>query len=137
MALHFEWTEEMSVGESTIDAQHQRLLAQVNKLIDSMVFGTTSAEVTDAISFLEKYIDEHLSYEERYMEKRGFDGIEEHKKQHDNFRKKYVDFKNKLDSGSAPNDTLIEIEEFLGQWWINHIGHEDRKYYLALGAAEQ
>ena len=132
MAYHFSWTDDMSVGESTIDAQHQRLLSQLNKVIDSMMLGVSAQEVTEALHFFEQYVKEHLSYEEEYMRRRGYQGIEEHIEKHDDFRNKYLQFKNRLESGSTPTDVLVEMEEFLGQWWVGHIGHEDRKYHLAL-----
>jgi len=127
----------MSVGEHTIDAQHQRLLGQLNALIDAMVHGTVSKEVHTAVGFLEQYIKEHLEYEEEYMTRRGYDGLENHKTQHALFRQKYTDFKTKLESGNVPESTLVDIEGFLGQWWVEHIGHEDHKYFLALGPADE
>jgi len=134
MSIHFEWSADLSVGEATIDAQHQRLLAQVNKLIDAMVYGAGSEEVASAVAFLGQYANEHLDYEEEYMERLGFKDLTQHKARHDDFRKKYDDFKTELASGKTSETVLIEMEEFLGQWWINHMGYEDRKYHEALGA---
>ena len=126
----------MSVGENTIDAQHQKLLAQLNKIIDAMFFGEASKEVAEAVHFFEAYVNEHLQYEEKYMERRGYADIEEHKQRHEDFRKKYANFKHTLESGQASETTLIEMEGFLGHWWTEHIGHEDKKYYLALGPSQ-
>lgn len=134
-SLHFVWTEEMSVGEATIDEQHQKLLSQLNKVVDAMVFGAESTEVTVALSFFKQYVNEHLAYEEDYMQRRAYTGIEEHKKMHQVFRDAYANFKESLDSGKTPEKVLVELEEFLGKWWIEHIGHEDKKYFVALGPA--
>lgn len=135
MKIHFDWTEDMSVGESTIDAQHKKLLGQLNKVIDAMIFDTKSHEITEALKFFEEYVDEHLLYEEEYMKRRGYADIDNHKKKHDEFRATYADFKNKVASGVTPADVLMAMEVFLGQWWVEHIGHEDKKYYIALGKA--
>lgn len=132
MLIHFEWTEDMSVGEGIIDRQHQKLLSQLNTIIDAMAFGITSVEVTGAVAFFEKYVNEHFSYEENYLQRRKYFGLEEHKKKHHIFRNKYADFKHKLDLGTTPRTVLIEMEEFLGQWFVEHIGREDKKYHLAL-----
>jgi hemerythrin-like metal-binding protein len=113
-AIHFEWTERMSVGESKIDGQHQKLLSQLNKVIDAMVFGATSKEVTEALSFFEQYVAEHLTYEEEYMQRRGYNDLVEHKVKHQDFRDKYADFKKRIDSGATANNVLVEIEGFLG-----------------------
>jgi hemerythrin len=134
-ALHFEWTEAMSVGEDTIDAQHRRLLAQLNKVIDAMASDATSEAAAEALRFFEQYVAEHLAYEEAYMQRRGYAEIEEHKKQHQAFRDTYAEFKMKLESGAAPFAVIVAMEEFLGEWWIHHIGREDQKYHRALGDA--
>lgn len=133
MQIHFEWNEGLSVGEATIDTQHQKLLAQVNELIDAMVYGADSKEVASAVAFLGQYADEHLVYEEAYMERLGFKDLAHHKTIHDDFRKKYSEFKTRLEAGKTPENVLIEMEGFLGQWWLGHIGYEDRKYHEALG----
>lgn len=134
-AVTFEWTPEMSVGEPTIDAQHQKLLAQLNTIIGTMVFGAGSKEVIEAVNFLDQYITEHLAYEEAYMERRGYKEIEEHKAKHQDFRTRYAAYKEKLESGNTPDSVLLDIEQFLGAWWVGHIAHEDHRYFEELGPA--
>ena len=124
----------MTVGDKTLDEQHQKLLAQLNKVIDAMAFGSSSAEVTNALNFFEKYVDEHLTYEEEYMERRGYQDLKEHKEKHEGFRVQYKDFKDQLEAGKLSVDDLIKIEKFLGEWWINHICYEDQQYHQSLGA---
>lgn len=132
---HFEWTPDMTVGEEMIDSQHQRLLAQLNKVIDAMIYGEASQEVASAVAFFGQYADEHLAYEEAYMDRRGYAAIEEHEKWHQEFRDTYADFKQKLEGHVTPDNLLMEMEVYLGSWWTNHILHEDKKYYEALGPA--
>lgn len=136
MSVYFEWKESMSVGEPTIDAQHQRLLAQVNKVIEAMVFGINSKEVAEAMSFFDSYINEHLTYEENYMQRRSYLDLDKHKQKHQDFRKKYAEFNEKLKAGKTSSELLIEMEEFLGNWWLSHIGYEDKKYHDALGGVK-
>jgi len=133
---HFEWTPAMTVGEPTIDAQHQRLLAQLNVIMDAIINEATLEEVFAAIDFFKEYVDEHLAYEEAYMTRRGYTGIIEHEKKHQNFRDTYQSFRDKLAGGITPASLLMEMEVYLGEWWTGHILHEDKKYYLELGSAE-
>jgi len=128
MSIYFEWTKMMSVGEENIDIQHQRLLSQVNKIIDAMAYGITSKKVFDALAFFEQYINEHLAYEEKYMREKKYTDLSGHLLQHQTFRDEYAIFNKKLKSGQTPVNTLIEMEEFLGNWWIKHIGLSDKKY---------
>lgn len=132
---HFEWTESMTVGEPTIDAQHKRLLAQLNAVIDAMIHGPNSKEVADAVAFFGKYADEHLAYEEAYMIRRKYSGLAEHLKRHQDFRDTYQRFKMKLADEVTPDRLLTEMEVYLGDWWTEHIRHEDKKYYEELGPA--
>lgn len=133
---HFEWTPDMTVGEPTIDAQHQRLLAQLNTVMDAMIYGATSEEVASAIRFFKEYVDEHLAYEEAYMARRGYTDIVEHEKKHQNFRDTYQSFHDRIAEGGTPASLLMEMEVYLGEWWTGHILHEDKKYYLELGPSE-
>jgi len=128
MSNYFKWTTNMSVGEGDIDTQHQRLLSQVNKISDAMVFGATSKEVAEAVDFFDKYIKEHFTYEENYMKKYNFPFLEEHKKEHANFIKSSALFREKLKSGVNPRELTFDLENYLGQWWMKHIGKEDKKY---------
>ena len=120
----------MSVGEKSIDAQHQRLLTQVNNVIKAITFGIDSDEVASAMDFFDKYINEHFTYEEVYMLKVGYPGLAMHTKIHHQFVENYNNFKKKFDSGVSKEEIILEIERYLGQWWIEHIGQEDKKYYL-------
>ena len=129
MATYFKWTEGMSVGESSIDSQHQRLLSQVNKIADAISFGATSKEVNEAIDFFDKYTEEHFAYEEEYMKKHNYPDLEEHKREHQNFIKNSSTFKEELKSGIDPRELILDVETYVGQWWMKHIGKADKKYH--------
>lgn len=130
MALYFEWSLDMSVGKKEIDDQHKKLLGQINKIIDSLVYGVKSTEVHSAIQFFDVYAKDHLKYEEKYMEEIGYPHLDHHKKDHQEFLDNYKKLKERLDLGIDEKTILIEIENYLGTWWINHIGEEDKKYHL-------
>jgi hemerythrin len=129
MSINFVWTKDLSVGEDHIDEQHKRLLSQVNKIIHIMTFGATSKEITETLYFFDEYINEHFIYEEDYMKKNKYPYIDEHKKKHKDFIKSYLLFKKQLYGGVKPERLIMDIETYLGQWWINHIGKEDKKYH--------
>ena len=129
MSIYFEWTEDMSVGEDHIDNQHQKLLLQINKIIYAMTFGATSKEVSEAVHFFDEYVNEHFTYEEKYMKEHNYPDFDEHKKRHKDFAKNNLDFKKRLKSGIEPRELILDIETYIGQWWLKHIGQEDKKYH--------
>lgn len=90
-------------------------------------------EVQNALAFLNEYAKEHFTYEEKYMKENDYPELESHKKQHENFVRNYLKFKNDFDNGASSEKLILEIEKFLGEWWIEHIGHEDKKYSVYIG----
>jgi hemerythrin-like metal-binding protein len=128
MKYLFEWTPEISVNNAIIDGQHQRLLGQVNTLISYVVSDKFDAVVTDAVVFLDKYINEHFVYEEQYMMEYKFPEIEAHKILHADFIFHYKKFKERMNAGVSRETLAMEIEQYIGNWWLEHIAKEDKKY---------
>ncbi|HLC87014.1 MAG TPA: bacteriohemerythrin [Candidatus Nanoarchaeia archaeon] len=144
--MKIEWAQEMSVGDETIDNQHKRLLSQLNEMKEELSSwgGVDVDPIRRTIDFFEKYAYEHLDYEEEYMKEHNYPGLDKHKKIHDSFRKYFEDFKQKFStmytSGSLFTGyikaLLTEAEEFLADWWINHILKEDHKYAVYIKTHE-
>jgi hemerythrin len=128
MKYLFEWTPAISVDDKKIDGQHQKLLGQVNTLLSYIVAEKNDAMVIDAVTFLDKYINEHLAYEEIYMAEHKYPDIENHIKYHKDFIEHYKSFKEKLLAGVSRESLALEIEQYIGNWWLIHIAVEDHKY---------
>ncbi len=126
----FEWTQAISVNEKNIDMQHKKLLHQVNILLSAVVNNSENEIISEAINFLDSYITDHLMYEEKYMEDNNYPNIEIHKKMHHDFISHYQDFKNKFIAGVSNDKLALEIEQYIGNWWIEHIGKMDKQYAL-------
>ncbi len=126
--MAIEWTQAISVGDKTIDEQHKKLLTQINKLIEAMSSGAGPEIVGDTISYLNDYIYNHLKYEEIYMERHNYPELENHKQIHKDFIEQYKNFEQEMLKGASPH-LSVKVQNFLGNWWINHISTEDKKYY--------
>lgn len=69
MDIQFTWTPAMSVGDEKLDQQHQHLLEQVNSLLDAIAGGQNNLIVIEQVlKFLDQYIQEHFTDEEKYMQ---------------------------------------------------------------------
>lgn len=123
----------MSVGNSTIDAQHKRLVLQLNKVVDSMLLGIVTDEVFETLNYFEKYIEDHFAYEENYLRQRRYKDLEGHIQLHRDFKDKYEALKYSLNSHSTPANALPGIERSLAELLIEHVKYEDRKYHRTLG----
>ncbi|MDR1030851.1 MAG: bacteriohemerythrin [Treponema sp.] len=123
-----EWKSAYSVGISTIDAQHQELINLTNCLNQACINGTETGRVyfKKVMHELVQYVKFHFSAEEKIMERIGFPGLAEHKKEHEDFVKKVLEGVKNFESGKAivPN-TFVR---YLLDWIVTHIAKTDQKY---------
>lgn len=122
------WNKEFSVGDATIDEQHKKLLEQLEGLVLALEKPDHEKTTRESVDFLEKYINEHLAYEEKYMKEHGYPDIEAHIKLHLGFRKKFESFRKRIDAGESHNGLGKDVREFMEEWWVLHILHDDKLY---------
>ncbi|MBU0982043.1 hemerythrin family protein [Patescibacteria group bacterium] len=122
------WTPNLTVHESTIDAQHKQLLAEIQVLLETILAGQGKEQISSILNFLSNYIAQHFFYEENYMQEHSYPGLETHKAIHERFNLKYEEFKLELLREGETEALALKIENFLGKWWIEHITYEDHKY---------
>ena len=125
----FEWTERLSVGVETIDAQHRELFASINALLTDN--GTAApGEIPRVVAFLEDYVTNHFGMEEIYMRRLSYTGYPFHKGEHVSFINEFYDLRDELDAHGATPALADRMGRFFGDWLVNHIGKVDK----ALGA---
>lgn len=128
MDVKFLWTEDMSVHNDILDAQHQELFQKINELLSAIIDETAENVVDDMVHFFRDYMDQHFKYEEQYLAENGFPQSDEHKKKHDVFIDKYYELKEKIDQGFDKRHIVLEIENFMGSWLTQHVMIEDQVY---------
>jgi len=131
-----KWVPQMSVNEPTIDKQHKQILDQIRIMDEKADVDNLLPSVRECISFLNKYIKEHLAYEEKYMKNNNYPNLNEHNKIHQGFRDYYEKFNEELSVRLAKEfnvkklvkDYFKKSQKFLANWWVNHINVVDQKY---------
>ena len=120
------WSENFSVGVQLFDEQHKRLIMMLNKMIKHPTVPTRSETVSEILTDMTLYSLEHFKAEEDLMIKHGYPQFEQHKSQHQSFRIKVTELcmATTHDIEAVPQVLL----EYLGQWWVQHILHEDMDY---------
>ncbi|HPN37270.1 MAG TPA: bacteriohemerythrin [Melioribacteraceae bacterium] len=125
MAL-INWGPKYSVGISTIDAQHQKLVNIINDLNDAMRNGKSKEVLNVTLTSLIDYTKIHFKYEEDLFNKYSYPEKLSHKMIHDKLTKQVLDFYDKYQKGNAT--VSIELMSFLSDWLLKHINGEDKKY---------
>ena len=120
------WGENFSVGVRDLDAQHKQIVIMVNTLIEMRDTKVGSEIISDTLTKMTKYAGDHFEREEQYMLDYDYPEYPIQKKQHQEFKRKTVDFcmETMLHKTTVPT----EIFTYLKLWWTNHILQEDMKY---------
>jgi len=125
-----EWKDEYSVGVEAIDKDHKTLITLVNRYL-------TESERKPAVLVhrlfrdLENYTNYHFHREEGLMAKCGYDGLEEHKRRHEEIRATLKAFSDKVTHKFSAEDQA-ELRAFLSSWLLDHVLKEDFKYRDAM-----
>lgn len=120
------WNESWCIGVKNVDAQHENLVALVNKLNQAMSEGKGKNVLENILESLVSYTKAHFRDEERMMEQNGYPDLIEHKRQHVALTKKVLDFQTEFKSGAM--GMSIDIMQFLTTWLRGHILGTDIKY---------
>ncbi len=121
-----EWNDNLSVKVKAIDDQHKELVNLINKLNDAMRQRRSKEMMLEVVDELKNYTVNHFKKEEQLFDKYGYPETEQHKKAHQAFVEKVLDFEKGLKDGSAK--VTMDVMRFLKDWLIQHIQGVDKRY---------
>lgn len=120
------WTDNFSVGVATIDDQHHRLIEMINRLITESQATTQSEVVSDLLTDMTKYAQEHFATEEELMHQYNYPDLEEHISQHRAFKKTTANLcRATMSDFEIVPETMLR---YLCDWFKKHILETDMAY---------
>nr|CRH05258.1 Putative bacteriohemerythrin [Candidatus Magnetococcus massalia] len=119
-----EWQSDYEVGVEILDTQHQEFFRRLDSL--SQAIFKDAEETRAAMDFFSLYVEEHLSTEEALMEKHGFSNRAAHIKLHHQFRDDVVAFREYFSSDDYSPGLAVNMLNYLGEWFQEHILKVDR-----------
>lgn len=122
----FEWTPAISVGITTIDDQHKKLISLINDVSDAMKAKKAAEVIGNVLQQLSDYTVHHFGNEERAFEKYSYPDKDAHMAAH----RTYVNKINELIERNKKGELGISISvlDFLMEWITNHIMKTDMQY---------
>ncbi len=123
-----EWQPAYDVQVSRFDEQHKKLFQLMSDLHNAMKEGEGQIKLAEIFNALTAYTTTHFSDEISLMESMNYPGTAEHKAQHDNLIMQVGELNKKFVKGDGV--VSIEVLNFLKNWLVTHIQHEDKKYGL-------
>jgi len=121
-----KWDDSLSVHIETIDYQHKKLVELINEFYEHIQKGSQKEKMQEVITALKKYTLFHFTTEEKLMTQHHYEGLVVHKKEHEAFVAKVLDFETRYNAGKMI--LSVEITNFLKNWVVNHIMGTDKKY---------
>ena len=123
-----EWQDRFSVGVPAVDHEHRELIEAVGALQTALTGGASQDEIDRALGELMRGISAHFALEEKFMAEHRYDGLTEHKADHE----RLLDELRDLMEGHAEG-TPDEVSERLGNWFARHFQTHDARLHRALG----
>ena len=117
MAKRTQWIPHFTTGNTTLDAQHQHLLAQCNALADCL--GDTGEAGSDrfpgSLEQLMTSVREHFATEKELLARNDYPMLDEHEHEGEEFE--YL----ASEIISIENFDMDELQTFLALWCTGHI----------------
>jgi len=124
------WSARLAVGHADIDEQHRELIRHFNELLEACRRGEGKRKVVELVGFLETYVVGHFAAEERLMAASDYPERAEHCARHAELTGRLADLRAALDNSGASFDLVIDANQVLFNWIVEHI----RKADVRLGA---
>ncbi|MCL4538230.1 MAG: bacteriohemerythrin [Bacteroidetes bacterium] len=125
MAL-LEWNQDYSVNVSQMDEQHRHLISMINRLYESISNGIGDEAVKPVLDELLDYTAYHFISEEKLLEKHGYYGLRQQKKEHETLTWRVLDLRSRYEAGDEVKP--MEMLGFLTDWLKNHLLGSDKEY---------
>jgi hemerythrin len=121
----FAWDDSFSTRIPQIDEQHQRLVAMIGDLDQSVQEGTGGLMISYVFQELIRYVGVHFEDEERLMMQHRFPGLTSHRQEHDFFVMRLKHIQESFQDGDALSKQTLD---FLKEWISCHIKGTDQIY---------
>lgn len=119
------WTDNLSVGNAAIDADHKKLIVMVNGL-EAMLKARDSFALPQALEQIEQHLNSHFASEERIAKVINFP-FGKNKLEHQYVLKEFQHMKSELiaKNGIWSDGAVEHYSHFLSDWITDHVLKED------------
>jgi hemerythrin len=116
-----EWSDKYATGIDEIDAQHQEIFNQLNRLHDAITSGLGKEVIGDILAFAYDYASRHFSYEEGCMAQLQCPVAEKNKEAHRQFIESMEQIRAAVERDDEDGESVLELYKDLREWIQSHI----------------
>lgn len=121
------WTQDLSVGVSSIDKQHQQLFEMADQLFEAGKTGKSKEKIGELLNFLDAYTKQHFRDEESYMATIKYPGLAEQQTAHKAFINELTKLRAAYDTSGGNIAVIIGANQMVVEWLTKHISGMDKK----------
>ncbi|MCK4739892.1 MAG: hemerythrin family protein [Deltaproteobacteria bacterium] len=130
--MSFKWSDNMAIGNEVIDDQHKELFGKLGDLSEAISEGNDVELIEEVFRYLETYVTQHFSDEEKLMEECEYPEIETQKKEHAGFIEEFKAFEAEFSSKGPSSELAEKTHSWLLNWLCDHIARTDKALGLFL-----
>lgn len=123
---YLSWNSAYSVGNQTLDGQHQQIIKLINQLLISVDTRTDSKMIADMLDRLTNYAADHFSTEEMLLARYDYPELEAQVEEHIHYRETVARLC--VDTLANKQQVPESLLHFLQSWWKDHILVSDMAY---------
>lgn len=118
------WDDHYLIGVERIDFEHRIFLDLINNFNESRLNNESLETLSSILQEIALYAKFHFKSEENLMQRIHYPGLADHQSHHrqliDQLSTKMVGIQTQMFSPK-------EVEDFLVNWFVNHVTHEDTR----------
>lgn len=125
--MKVEFDSSLVTRNAMIDEQHKELIGKIDKLLSCCEQNGGKVEAIKMLDYLAEYTDFHFGEEEKLQEEISYPAIEEHKKQHADFKKAVEELHEMLVEEEGPTEAFVAaVNKNVVDWLFDHIKKMDQ-----------
>ncbi|OJX79282.1 bacteriohemerythrin [Magnetospirillum sp. 64-120] len=125
------WKESLSTDVTSVDRQHQELMAAAQDFFTRIHDGLSRGEMVVGLDRLIDLVADHFDHEERVMRNIALPSLATHTHLHRGLLEEIREFREETAMGMNERSPA-DIEHFLNVWLYRHIVEEDLKIFQHL-----
>ena len=130
MAL-LEWKPEFSVGNASIDHEHEHMIQAINNLYEQLAEPADAEKVEAVLAEIHADISAHFALEERLMREADYVEYEDHKEDHEDLLDQILELMDGFFEDPEAGQKLLKTQ--LSDWFGRHFASFDARLHKQLG----
>ena len=122
--MHISWSQEMMIGHSLLDSDHERIVSLINDLNDSISSNSNFGRLIDEYCKIIDCLGEHFTREEQIIISTKYPDTDSHRKAHWYLFDQLTKMTYLLESNAPMAEQNIII--FLNEWFFQHVVISDK-----------